>query len=91
MAKFNKMKQEHKSHVLSLSPPPPPKPISFASLMAPPEVKIQELIPKLRNMKVELEFTLTEYCDQRDLIDLKHEHIRSLSFIISRIELLRPR
>ena len=66
------MKQEHKSHVLSL--PPPVKPVSFASLVTPPEVKIQELIPKLRNMKIELEFTLTECCDQQDLIDLKHEH-----------------
>ena len=113
MAKYNKMKQEHNSRVLSISNsqridippkvkiltkfqsssisiPPESKPVSFASLATPPEVVIQEFIPKLRNMKIELEFTLTEACDHRDLIDLKHEHIRSLSYIISRMQRLRP-
>ena len=72
-------------HSVSILPTP-----SFSSLVRPAETIIQEFIPKLRNMKIEMEFTLTEVCDQRDVIDLKHEHIKVLSYIIRRIELLRP-
>ena len=79
-----------KFHSSSISISPASRPVSFANLVNPPEVVIQEVIPKLRNMKVELEFTLTEACDPRDLVDLKHEHIRNLSYIISRIQRLRP-
>ena len=73
-------------HPVSIPPTP-----SFSSLATPPETIIQELIPKLRNMKIEMEFTLSEVCDYRDVVDLKHEHIAVLSYIIRRIELLRPR
>ena len=91
---FNLKKQvKNKPECLSISigqpvsiPPAP----SFSSLSPPPETIIQEFIPKLRNMKIEMEFTLTEVCDQRDIVDLKHEHIKVLSYIIRRIELLRP-
>ena len=58
--------------------------------MKPPEAIIQDFIPKLQNMKVEIDFTLTEDCDYRDMVDLKHEHIGVLSYIIKQIELLRP-
>ena len=77
-------------HSSSINIPPTSKPVSFASLVTPPEVVIQELIPKLSNMKIELEFTLSEVVDHRDLVDLKHEHIRNLAYIIRRIQQLRP-
>ena len=91
---FNLKKQaKTKSECLSISfghpvsiPPTP----SFSSLASRPETIIQEFIPKLRNMKIEMEFTLTEVCDPRDIVDLKQEHIKVLSYIIRRIELLRP-
>ena len=73
--------------VYTISIPPTP---SFSSLATPPETTIQEFIPKLRNMKIEMEFTLKEVCDYRDVVDLKHEHIKVLAYIIRRIELLRP-
>ena len=72
-------------HAVSILPAP-----SFSSLATPPEIFIQKFIPKLRNMKIEIEFTLTEDCENRDIVDLSHEHIRVLSHIIRQIELLRP-
>ena len=94
MLVFNLKKQaKNKPECLSISfgqpisiPPTP----SFSSLATPPETIIQEFIPKLRNMKIEMEFTLTEVCDYRDVVDLKHEHIKVLAYIIRRIELMRP-
>ena len=96
MSKYNEKKREQnfpalsKHNLLKIDIPPIVKPPSFSSLVTPPEVLIQAFIPKLRNMKIEMEFTLTEVCDQRDIVDLKHEHIKVLSYIIRRIELLRP-
>ena len=80
-----------KHNLVKIDIPPIVKPPSFSSLVTPPEVLIQAFIPKLRNMKIEIEFTLTEVCDYRDIVDLNHEHIRVLSYVISQIERLRPR
>ena len=44
----------------------------------------QEIIPKLRNIKIEL--TYVE--EVRDMIDLKYEHIVALSRIIVKLEQL---
>ena len=67
----------------STSIPPESKPTSFASIATPKFQVIPELIPKLRNMKIELEFTLTEACSHQDLIDLKREHIRKTCHLSS--------
>ena len=96
MSEYNEKKKEQNSPVLSkhklveIDIPPTVKPPSFSSLVTPPEVLIQDFIPKLRNMKIEIEFTLTEVCDYRDIVDLNHEHIRVLSYTIGQIERLRP-
>ena len=97
MSKYNEKKREQnfpalsKHNLVKIDIPPIVKPPSFSSLVTPPEVLIQAFIPKLRNMKIEIEFTLTEVCDYRDIVDLNHEHIRVLSYVISQIERLRPR
>ena len=46
----------------------------------------QQVIPKLRNIKIELEY-VTEF---RDMIDLKREHIVVLSRILTKLQQLFP-